>query len=142
MRAPDVPNRSPDDVDYAAIYSTTLLWAVLLIVFLPAPVRAVIIGPVVTLLGVAVAVGAAIALLGVIRRDNLVLEHLGLCLLIVGPTAYAAVQLVLGVLYVMHGNTERIGTVVYALVPALFFNKRRRFLARRARLLANGEERP
>lgn len=134
--------RSPDDLDYTVIYGCTALWGLLYLTFLPETQHAVLYAPVAAIVGVAVTVGALLALLGVRRHDNLLLELLGVWVLITGPLAYLITIIVLAVLYALQGNTDRLALVFYVALPVLFFNKRRRFLTRRARLLRNGETAP
>lgn len=129
-------DRASEAPDLAVIYSTLSAWALLLACFPPKAMHSVVLGPVIILLDVVTLAGALIALTGVLRRDNLVLEQLGVRLAIAGPLGYALLELVLAVVGALQGNTDRFALVAYALLPALYLNKRRRFLAFRAALIA------
>lgn len=88
-------------------------------------------------------VGATLAVVGLIKRDNLILERAGVSLLMVGPASYAATmagELVVRSLGGAHfsgiSDWRVLALMVFALWPYLFLNKRRRHLRGRVRLVA------
>lgn len=88
-------------------------------------------------------VGGILALIGLVRRDNLVLERAGVSLLMVGPIAYGATLLgeliyraVSGEIPVISSDWRILVTMVFAMWPFLFLNKRRRHLRNRVHLVS------
>lgn len=87
--------------------------------------------------------GGVLAILGLVRKDNLVLERAGVTLLMVGPLAYAAT--LLGELIIrtsvypestsLSADWRLLTVIVLALWPFLFLNKRHRHLRNRVHLV-------
>lgn len=128
------PHLTDDDPDYVAIYSACALWALLFAVLTPSTLDQ----PGLRLVNVALmAVTCASSLsclYGVLSHDRLGPERLALWGVMAGFVVYAVTQLVLALfVYLPAGNTDRVALSVYALLPVLFLNRRRRFLVKRRR---------
>ena len=125
--------------DYFFIYITGALWAVTYFFLTPVATLGVVDRAVLGLwLGSAV-VGAVLAVLGLVRQDNLLVERLGVNILMVTPLIYAALQFAITIsILVTHPEGDattpwysRVALIVMALWLFLFLNKRRRQLKRR-----------
>lgn len=88
-------------------------------------------------------IGAVLAVLGLVRKDNLLLERAGVNLLMVGPVAYSAVMFGELIFRFVDPTVEEVGSswrvltvAVFALWPFLFLNKRRRQLKSRVKLVS------
>lgn len=133
---------TPSDYkDYLFIYLWGVIWAVLNLVQ-PRTVDGGD-GGVVTvqvLLGI-VAVGGVIAIVGLVRKNNLLLERLGVLILMIGPATYGLILLGSLIYASINGatvedNWRLVTVMVYAVWPYLFLNKRRRQLRNRVRLVS------
>ena len=88
-------------------------------------------------------IGGILAVAGLVRKDNLVLERAGVSLLMIAPIAYAATLLgelifrgVGGEVAAASSDWRILTTMVFALWPFLFLNKRRRHLRNRVVLVS------
>lgn len=88
-------------------------------------------------------IGGILAVIGLVRRDNLILERAGVSLLMIGPVAYAITLLgelafrgVSGEVSALSSDWRVLTTMVFALWPFLFLNKRRRHLRNRVHLVS------
>ena len=129
----------PEQKDYLFIYSWGALWALVYLIATPTSTVSVISITLVVFWTLVTAVGGVLGCLGLIRRDNLVVERFGVNLLMVGPLAYALTQLGLAlfgiVTPVVSDPFARIHLIFFALWPYLFLNKRRRQLKNRVNLV-------
>lgn len=124
----------PEHKDYLFIYSAGLVWALSFFFFTPAATHSLLGGIVVTLWCGSAALGAILALIGLITRDNLLLERLGTTFIMMTPLIYSLVQIGL-VIYafidptVVGDPTSRLHLVFLGIWLFLFLNKRRRQLS-------------
>lgn len=88
-------------------------------------------------------IGGVLAVIGLVRKDNLVLERAGVALLMVGPIAYAVTlfgelifRSVGGEFSSVSSDWRILSLMVFAIWPFLFLNKRRRHLRNRVHLVA------
>ncbi len=130
----------PEYKDYLFIYSWGAIWATAYFFFTPAATLTVFSTVLVALWAGVTVLGAVLAVAGLLRRDNLLLERFGVNLLMVGPLAYAVTQLGLLVFSAIvpeftDDAFARVHLVFFALWPYLFLNKRRRQLKNRVRLV-------
>lgn len=129
----------PEQKDYLFVYSWGALWALVYLIATPTSTVSVISITIVAFWTLVTMVGGVLGGLGLIRRDNLVVERFGVNLLMVGPLAYALTQLGLALFGVVTPVTSdpfaRIHLIFFALWPYLFLNKRRRQLKNRVNLV-------
>lgn len=118
---------------YLAIYAAGSLWALAYLIFSPIATYALINGGLIVLWCTLTIAGGLLASTGLLFRDNLLLERLGVTFLLVGPLAFLFTQLGL-TLYgffvpgVTDDPTARLHLIFLALWVALFVNKRRSLL--------------
>lgn len=128
----------PEHRDYLFIYSWGALWASVYL-FLPPTSTLNVFSTTLIFLWTGVTIlGSALGVLGLIHRDNLLLERLGVNLLMIGPFAFALTQLgllVFGLVTTIGDPFARIHLIFFALWPFLFLNKRRRQLKARVKLV-------
>lgn len=128
------PHLTDDDPDYVAIYSACALWALLFAVLTPSTLDLGVLRIVNVALMAVTCASSISCLYGVITHDRLGPERLALWGVMAGFVVYAITQLVLAfAVYIPAGNTDRVALSVYALLPVLFLNRRRRFLVKRRR---------
>ena len=134
-------NTPSDYKDYLFIYLWGVIWAVLNLV------RPLTVdggdGGVITVqvLLAVVAAGGIIAITGLVRKNNLLLERLGVLILMIGPATYGLILLGSLIYQSVNGatlddNWRLLTVMVYAVWPYLFLNKRRRHLRDRVRLVS------
>jgi len=126
----------PDNKDYVAIYAWGLIWVALYLAYAPATTYTVV-GRISVVLwcGLAIA-GALIALFGLLTRDNLILERLGVTLMMVAPALYALTQFAIFIAILTIPDAYPVGTNAFDRLPIVFLglwpffwlNKRRRHL--------------
>ena len=124
--------------DYFYIYIAASLWALSYLIFTPPTADIVILDRIVVWLWLgATVVGSLVALIGLVTRDNLLLERLGVTILVSSPIVYSALQIGI-ILYYSLGTTyteetwlSRIYLVFFGLWVFFFINKRRRQLSLR-----------
>lgn len=119
----------PEKLDYFLIYTVGGVWAASFLFFTPATVQ-VILGHPITIAWTSVAMlGAVLAIVGMLRNDNLLLERLGVKLLLIAPLAFVLVSIALGIVeLIQDGTTPRLHQVVLALWPTMILRKRLREL--------------
>lgn len=130
------PMRPQEHRDYFFIYIVASLWALSYLLFTPPTAEIVLLDRVVVWLWLgATVVGSILALIGLITKDNLLLERLGVTILVSSPLVYSALQLGI-ILYYALGTTHtddtwlpRIYLVFFGLWVFFFINKRRRQLS-------------
>src|SRR6187402_1229952 len=83
----------PEYKDYLFIYSWGAIWALVYFFFIPVSTLNVMNRVGVGLWAAVTIAGGVLAVAGLLRQDNLLLERLGVNLLMVGPLAYAVTQL-------------------------------------------------
>lgn len=128
----------PEQKDYLFIYSWGVIWSLVYLIATPTSTTHFVNTLLVALWCIISAVGGVLCVVGLISRDNLILERFGIGLLSIGPLAYALTQL--GLLFYsaaadIGDPTARVHLVFFALWPYLFLNKRRRQLKARVRLV-------
>lgn len=132
-------NSPPEHRDYVFIYSWGAIWAIVYLMVTPTTTTTVFNSTLVLLWCSVTVIGAILGIVGLVQRDNLVVERLGVNLLMIGPLAYALTQLGLAVFGVVVPSfsdpINRIHLIFYALWPYLFLNKRRRQLKTRVKLV-------
>lgn len=117
------------------IYAWGGIWAAIYLIFPPAATLNVLSQATVYLWTIASILGALTAVAGLLTRDNLLMERLGVHLLMVAPIVYGLTQLGLFV-YGFYDNLptdpfDRFHLIFLALWPFFFLNKRRRQLKAR-----------
>ncbi len=131
--------------DYLIIYAWGLLWVVVYFFFPPTTTLSILnVGLLAAWTG-ASAVGAAIAMWGMLTKDNLLVERFGVTLLMVAPIVYTSTQLGLLVYSLFDPSIlsptghwyDRLYLVVLGFWPFWFLNKRRRQLTRQVTLAKN-----
>lgn len=132
-------NSPPEQKDYLFIYIWGAIWALVYLIVTPTSTLTVLNASLVVFWTVVTAVGGILGSIGLVKRDNLVVERFGVNLLMVGPLAYAMTQLGLamfGLMAPLPGDPlARIHLIFFALWPYLFLNKRRRQLKTRVKLV-------
>jgi hypothetical protein len=125
----------PEHKDYFFIYLTAVLWAIAFAIFTPPSAQLIVLDRIFIVLWLGSAIlGAVLALSGLLRKDNLLLERLGVTILSATPLIYSSLQLSIMIsMAYMHAMpaaewTSRIGLVVMGIWLFLFLNKRRRQL--------------
>lgn len=128
----------PEHKDYLFIYAWGALWASVYLIATPPSTTGVFGATLAYTWCLTMVVGGALGVAGLLRRDNLILERLGISLLMTGPIAFGLTQLGL-IIYEYYSPGEnpisRVHLIFLALWPYLFLNKRRRQLKNRVRLL-------
>lgn len=131
-----MPSREPlpiADRGLAVKFGTIGAWSIAFSVFLP-DAYAGVLGELLSVLLTAATVGGAmLAIAGLIRRDNLVIEVAGLIAMLAGPIVYLIVVLIVGVIGVLSGNTDRVALVFLALLQVEVVGVRLAFLIHRRR---------
>lgn len=128
----------PEQKDYLFIYAWGVIWALVYLVATPVATLNVFGTVLVVLWTATTAVGGILSIVGLVKRDNLIVERFGINLLTIGPLAYALTQLGLLLFAATTGIGDpyaRIHLVFFALWPYLFLNKRRRQIKARVRLV-------
>lgn len=128
----------PEQKDYLFIYSWGAIWSLVYLFATPATTLNVFSITLVGLWTGVTALGAGLGVWGLVTRDNLLIERLGVNLLMIGPLALALTQLGLMVFGLITGIGDpfaRIHLIFFALWPYLFLNKRRRQLKARVKLV-------
>lgn len=125
----------PDSKDYFLVYLWGMLWAIVYFLLPPVTTLSFLAHVVIAVwCGVSV-VGAFLAILGLLTRDNLLLERLGVTILMVAPGTYAITQLGLFITgFFIQLSTDPFGRfhlVFLALWAFFFLNKRRRQIKRK-----------
>lgn len=132
-------NSPPEQKDYLFIYIWGAIWALVYLIATPTSTLTVLSATLVVLWTLVTIVGSILGSVGLVKRDNLVVERFGVNLLMVGPLAYALTQLGLamfGLVAPFPGDPfARIHLIFFALWPYLFLNKRRRQLKNRVNLV-------
>lgn len=137
-------NMIPEHRDYTFIYSIAILWALSYFVFVPSSALVIVTDMIVISLWVfSTLVGALIALHGVLIRDNLLLERLGVNILAPTPLIYSAIQLSIIILEIVAPSNfdsgvewqDRVPLVLMGIWLFAFLNKRRRQLKHRVQEL-------
>lgn len=127
-------SRKQEDRDYVVVYTWGMLWCLTFLILTPVQVDSLFNRIVVllwTMLGV---VGGAIAVAGLMSRDNLLLERLGVRFIMIAPAAYAVTQF--GVLLyelITTGTSQRFHLIPLGLWPFFFLRKRLHHLSGRVR---------
>lgn len=128
----------PEQKDYLFIYAWGTLWAAVYLLAPPAATLTVFSQTLVALWTGVTMVGGVLGFYGLVVRDNLLVERLGVNLLMIGPFAFALTQLglmIFGLLTGVGDPSARIHLIFFALWPYLFLNKRRRQLKARVKLV-------
>lgn len=128
----------PEQKDYLFIYSWGALWSLVYLLATPASTLNVFSVTLVALWTGVTALGGGLGVWGLVTRDNLLVERLGVSLLMIGPFAFALTQLGLMIFGLFTGIGDpfaRIHLIFFALWPYLFLNKRRRQLKARVKLV-------
>ncbi len=128
----------PEQKDYLFIYSWGALWALVYLFATPTATITVFSTTLVALWTGVTVLGATLGVVGLVTRDNLLVERFGVTLLMIGPFAYALTQLGLAIFGLLTGVVDpnaRIALIFFALWPYLFLNKRRRQLKARVKLV-------
>lgn len=121
-----------DDPDYLLIYATCALWSLLLGTLTPSAMSTVpTVQTIISVLMMVSGAASVVCVYGVYTGDKLGLERTALLGVLVGLLAYAITQLPLAIVYLLAGNHDRVALAVFAWLPVLFLNRRRRFLNRR-----------
>lgn len=124
--------------DYFFIYLCAALWAATYYLITPVSTTEIISGVVISAWCGLAAVGAILALAGLIGRNNLLLERLGVSFIITAPFIYMLVQAGL-IGYAIFDNENpvdylgRIHLMLWGLWLFFFLNKRRRQLKARVK---------
>ena len=126
-----------DHKDYVFIYIAGFIWATVYFFFSPATTYSILNQATVYLWTIVTALGAVLAVIGLLTRDNLLMERLGVTLLMTGPIVYSLTQLGLFI-YGLYGGLssdpfDRIHLIFLALWPFFFLNKRRRQIKKQVR---------
>lgn len=128
----------PEQKDYLFVYLWGALWA-LVYLTIPPVASVNLLGDVLVWVWTGTTVvGAILGILGLVNRDNLIMERFGVTLLMIGPLSFAMTQLGLLLVSAITGVGNpfpRIHMIFFALWPYLFLNKRRRQLMARVRLV-------
>lgn len=129
----------PEQKDYLFIYSWGALWALVYLFATPTATTTVFSTTLVALWTGVTVLGAVLGVIGLLTRDNLLVERFGVNLLMIGPIAYSLTQLGLATVGIITGTsadpTSRVALIFFALWPYLFLNKRRRQLKARVKLV-------
>lgn len=128
----------PEQKDYLFIYSWGALWALVYLFVPPAATLTVLSTSLVILWTGVTILGGALGFYGLVNKDNLLIERLGVSLLMIGPLAFAITQLglmVFGLLTGIGDPLSRLHLIFFSLWPYLFLNKRRRQLKARVKLV-------
>ena len=131
-------NSPPEHKDYLFIYSWGALWALVYLLVTPSATSTVLSATLVSLWCGVTILGGVLGIIGLVARDNLLLERFGVNLLMTGPLSYALTQLgmaVFGSLTDAVDPAARVHLIFFALWPYLFLNKRRRQLKARIKLV-------
>lgn len=127
-----------DHKDYVFIYLWGSLWSLTYLLFTPTTTVSLITELSIILWASIGIIGGFLAFTGLIVRDNLIVERLGVSLLIIAPTVFTAIQLALVIwsfidptIFPNSPATNRIALVALGMWPVLFLNKRRRQLKTR-----------
>ena len=99
----------PDHKDYVFIYIWGFLWTSTYLVFAPAATYTILGRLTIVLWCVVSGVGALVALFGLLTRDNLIAERLGVTLLMVAPVIYTITQI--GLIIVFFVSPELTGGI-------------------------------
>jgi len=129
---------SHDHRDYVYIYVTVLLWALAYYFFTPPITQLLVIDRFVLSLWLGATIfSSVVAMWGLLSRNNLLVERLGVTVLSITPLIYAALQVAL-IFYLAVFSGEdadswqtRIYLVFLGIWGFIFLNKRRRQLSRR-----------
>lgn len=134
---------TPEHRDYVFVYLSALAWAVSYLIYTPAATSGIVDSIILFLwLGVA-ALGAVLALLGIIKKDNLLTEKLGVTFLMTVPMIYVLLQVSIIIYYIIVPEDAvtpweaRLNLIFLGLWLFFFLNKRRRQLARQVRAANN-----
>lgn len=126
--------------DYFFIYLWGVLWPAIYLLITPQYTFYIIHQIYIVLWTVTTALGGILAVSGLVFRDNLLLERLGVTLIMAGPVAYAVTQLgtlifktVTDIPY-FGSPLNHVHLIFFALWPLLFLNKRRRQLKARVEI--------
>lgn len=114
-------------------FATIALWSVLFAAFLPEAYRGVIAGAIITLLTAATVAGAAVAVIGIVRHDNLVIEVAGLYAMLAAPFGYLVLAVTVASFQATQGITDRIAVSALALLQLEVIVTRLMFLLHRRR---------
>jgi hypothetical protein len=123
--------------DYMLIYAWGFFWVLSYVIFTPTNTFTLLNQLIIWFWCVASATGAVIAFIGLVFRDNLLLERFGVHLLMIAPAMFALTQtglVIYGLLYPDNGvidASQRIHLIFLGVWPFLFLNKRRRILKKR-----------
>lgn len=128
--------------DYLFVYVWGILWFVAYLAFSPASTFLLLDRPIIALWCIAATVGAVIAIMGLFRRDYLLLERMGVTIMMVGPILYAVTQTFLIIFYTVNPELsassplDRVHLIFLGLWPLVFLIKRLRVLSRRVGVVA------
>lgn len=129
----------PEHKDYFFIYTAAALWAAVYLATIPPAVLHLTDQLIIASWCITAIVGSVIAITGLIVRDNLLLERLGVRFIMVAPLVYFAIQSSL-IVYSFIADVSTITAqnrwhlLVLSFLVFLFFNKRRRQLGRRVKI--------
>lgn len=122
-------------------FATIGAWALLLAALLPTAYRDPITGGLVVLLAMVTVIGAALAIAGIVRHDNLVTEVAGLCMMFAAPVGYVILVSVTATVGLLQGNTDRVALVALSVLQVEVIATRLAFLIHRRREV-NGDDVP
>lgn len=123
--------------DYMVIYVWGFVWVLSYVVFTPTNTFTLLNQIIIWFWCLASMSGAVMAFVGLVFRDNLLLERFGVHLLMIAPAAFALTQtslVIYGILYPENGvidPVQRVHLIFLGAWPFLFLNKRRRILKNR-----------
>ena len=131
---------TPEHRDYLYVYMSALLWSVTYFVFTPAATDSIILDRLITSFWLVTAsIGAILAIIGLLTKDNLIVERLGVTLVMLTPIVYTLIQIAIIFYYIIVPEDavtpweSRINLVFLGLWIFFFLNKRRRQLSRQVR---------
>ena len=123
---------------YLWIYATTILWCIVYLAIPPAPVLVTFDRPLTIAWPLAGIVGAAIAMTGILARDNLLIERAGVTVLLAAPGTYTLIQAGVAISeHVTLGASNRWHLIIVFTLLFEFFFKRYRRLGRWVREAKN-----
>jgi hypothetical protein len=129
---------------YLFIYIAGGLWGLVFALFQPSTITMFFVLGVGYLVSFAAVLGSTLAIIGLVRRDHLLLERMGAIILISAPAGYVALQLGL-FLYELFtsGSSDRLHLVFLGSWMVIMLNKRQALLkdkVRQARMTPLDEE--
>lgn len=123
---------------------SALLWSVTYFIFTPPATNNIVLDRLtISLWLVTTSIGAILAIIGLLTKDNLIVERLGVTLVMLTPVVYTLIQIAIIFYYIIvpeDASTpweSRINLVFLGLWIFFFLNKRRRQLSRQVREAKN-----